>query len=373
MSSLGDVIGYIIIVLIWALFFLFPVLSDEIFEDNLIWGIISVIVFYLFPFCFLLFGMKIMTIIHIIINILIIILTRKSSLISKITFKICGVILGGSAFFLRLFCIFVFLTLGYQMVLWIPQTSKSISDLYKENIIVDIKIQVEESLKKPKEIISLSASENEIVLDLDKGESKDITLNSHRNKISEWIYPGRKLSFHFKTPAIVDMERVSDANTWIFTAKETGSSEIIIDLIDSNNHDIIYDTVKIKVTVISPMKKIKDISKQHKLEKMYSGTYNGGQGLTALDFVISSCNDNGEMEAIFSFHEHPDNKGVPSGSYKMHGVIKDISDDIITVSFVGTEWINRPDGYSMLDFDGEINLTNQTFNSQNYNIQLIAE
>lgn len=103
----------------------------------------------------------------------------------------------------------------------------------------------------------------------------------------------------------------------------------------------------------------------------YSGTYSAGQGLTSLDFTIISIDNDDNITAVFAFHENPDNPGVPSGSYKMEGKVLDISSDgIITVEFIGTEWVERPSGYSMLDFIAVINPSNGTINSDSYNISL---
>ena len=57
--------------------------------------------------------------------------------------------------------------------------------------------------------------------------------------------------------------------------------------------------------------------------RTYSGTYTfaAGQGLTELDFTIFTLRNNGQTEALFSFHAPPDNPKVPSGSYRMAGTV----------------------------------------------------
>ncbi len=86
---------------------------------------------------------------------------------------------------------------------------------------------------------------------------------------------------------------------------------------------------------------------------VYTGTYIHTQGLTALDFTVEKTSRNGEWHAVFSFYAHPDNPGVPSGSYQMIGkVVERFNDGTVKVAFTGTEWISRPDNYYFVDFTG---------------------
>lgn len=107
------------------------------------------------------------------------------------------------------------------------------------------------------------------------------------------------------------------------------------------------------------------------LVNTYSGTYVATQGLTALDFSVFGTDDEGVIQALFSFHEDPANKGVPTGSYLMQGTVKDSDDDdIIKVEFTGSEWEKHPDTYHILDFTGEFDLKNGTLTSDDYEINL---
>ena len=107
------------------------------------------------------------------------------------------------------------------------------------------------------------------------------------------------------------------------------------------------------------------------LVNTYSGTYVATQGLTALDFSVFGTDDEGVIQALFSFHEDPANKGVPTGSYLMQGTVKDSDDDdIIKVEFTGSEWEKHPDTYHILDFTGEFDLKNGTLTSDDYEIDL---
>ena len=58
------------------------------------------------------------------------------------------------------------------------------------------------------------------------------------------------------------------------------------------------------------------------LVNTYSGTYVATQGLTALDLSVFGTDDDGDIQALFSFHEDPANPGVPTGSYLMEGTVK---------------------------------------------------
>jgi hypothetical protein len=108
------------------------------------------------------------------------------------------------------------------------------------------------------------------------------------------------------------------------------------------------------------------------LVNTYSGTYVATQGLTALDFSVFGTDEDGVIQALFSFHEDPANKGVPTGSYLMEGTVTDENDDddIIEVKFTGSEWEKHPDTYHILDFTGKFDLKNGTLTSDDYEIDL---
>ena len=108
------------------------------------------------------------------------------------------------------------------------------------------------------------------------------------------------------------------------------------------------------------------------LVNTYSGTYVATQGLTALDFSVFGTDEDGVIQALFSFHEDPANRGVPTGSYLMEGTVSDDDDDddIIEVKFTGSEWEKHPDTYHILDFTGKFDLKNGTLTSDDYEIDL---
>jgi len=108
------------------------------------------------------------------------------------------------------------------------------------------------------------------------------------------------------------------------------------------------------------------------LVNTYSGTYVATQGLTALDFSVFGTDEDGVIQALFSFHEDPANRGVPTGSYLMEGTVSDDDDDddIIEVKFTGSEWEKHPDTYHILDFTGTFDLKKGTLTSDDYEIDL---
>jgi hypothetical protein len=79
----------------------------------------------------------------------------------------------------------------------------------------------------------------------------------------------------------------------------------------------------------------------------YAGVWEGGygcsQGLTALTLTVEPGPDN-TATATFDFSAHPDNPGVPSGSFAMEGEYQDGA-----LSLQGVEWIEQPDDYLMVD------------------------
>lgn len=75
----------------------------------------------------------------------------------------------------------------------------------------------------------------------------------------------------------------------------------------------------------------------------YRGSYICNQGITAVTLWVA------EDTAVFFFHAHPDNPGVPSGSYSMQGQV-DLSGGAMHLKAV--QWMKQPEGYVMVDLDG---------------------
>ncbi|MFG2985920.1 serine/threonine-protein kinase [Streptomyces sp. NPDC048258] len=80
----------------------------------------------------------------------------------------------------------------------------------------------------------------------------------------------------------------------------------------------------------------------------WQGTYRCGQGLTRLDLTITSPGGRA-LEAVFAFSAHPDNPGVPNGSFTMIG-----SFESGRMTLRGDRWINRPRDYLTVDLDAVV-------------------
>lgn len=107
------------------------------------------------------------------------------------------------------------------------------------------------------------------------------------------------------------------------------------------------------------------------LVNTYSGTYVATQGLTALDLSVFGTDDDGDIQALFSFHEDPANPGVPTGSYLMEGTVKKSDKkDIIEVAFTGSEWEKHPDTYHIIDFTAYFDVKNGTVTGDSYEVDL---
>lgn len=116
-----------------------------------------------------------------------------------------------------------------------------------------------------------------------------------------------------------------------------------------------------------------DMIDAYKLSKKYTGTYVATQGLTALDFSIFYCDKMGNVEAEFSFYAHKDNPGVPSGNYKMNGKVIAVYDNgTIQIAFEGTEWLQKPSTYLILDFTANIDSNCINITSDDYQMKLKA-
>lgn len=79
-------------------------------------------------------------------------------------------------------------------------------------------------------------------------------------------------------------------------------------------------------------------------ESKWEGVYTANQGETSLVLEINKHN------AIFTFGPTSNNTEVESGSYYMGK--EEINTDTGYIKLTATEWIDKPDGYSMLNLIG---------------------
>lgn len=80
----------------------------------------------------------------------------------------------------------------------------------------------------------------------------------------------------------------------------------------------------------------------------WHGSYFCGQGRTQLVLTISSPGGSA-LDALFTFSEHPDNPGVPSGSFTMKGTWEDGE-----MVLLGDRWRSRPEDYLMVDLEARV-------------------
>ncbi len=85
----------------------------------------------------------------------------------------------------------------------------------------------------------------------------------------------------------------------------------------------------------------------------WSGSYVCNQGLTNLTLTITR-QGSADLTAVFAFSEHPDNPGVPSGSFNMVGTF-DPNGDVVELD--ATDWIRQPQGWGTVDLEGVLDPT----------------
>ncbi|ANV89301.1 hypothetical protein [Picosynechococcus sp. PCC 8807] len=81
----------------------------------------------------------------------------------------------------------------------------------------------------------------------------------------------------------------------------------------------------------------------------WEGYYYCRQGLTKLRLEIDA-NSASNVEATFNFSAHPNNPGVPTGSFRMRGSLQG-SDQLV---LKGTQWLQRPGNYMTVDLRGTV-------------------
>jgi hypothetical protein len=89
-------------------------------------------------------------------------------------------------------------------------------------------------------------------------------------------------------------------------------------------------------TVVTPAPKRTSVAGR------WTGTYQCGQGKTALDLTITQTSA-GRLKAVFAFEADPSNPDVPSGSYAMTGRL---AGGLLELK--GERWIDRPGDYIMV-------------------------
>jgi hypothetical protein len=81
-------------------------------------------------------------------------------------------------------------------------------------------------------------------------------------------------------------------------------------------------------------------------------------------YIRTSINNNlddNNIEAVFSFYPLAKNLNAKSGSYKMAGKY---NKETGVIELKGTEWIDRPSGYDMVDLVAAVDLTAKKINGK---------
>lgn len=95
----------------------------------------------------------------------------------------------------------------------------------------------------------------------------------------------------------------------------------------------------------------------------WNGTYTAGQGETKITIEIPDVTADGFfIDGKVYFSALPTNPTVPSGSFSLIGGYDLTSGKI---NFSGNQWIEQPDGYSMINFDAYIDLVNKQITGTN--------
>lgn len=94
------------------------------------------------------------------------------------------------------------------------------------------------------------------------------------------------------------------------------------------------------------------------LNGVWIGSYTCEQGLTKLRLDIEARNSE-DIDAIFSFSEHSNNPGTPSGSFTMKGNLD--ASGLLNLS--ATRWIDRPLNYLTVNLSGKVS-SNQSISGE---------
>jgi hypothetical protein len=82
----------------------------------------------------------------------------------------------------------------------------------------------------------------------------------------------------------------------------------------------------------------------------WKGAYGCNQGVTGLTLTVEG-QDPAQVAATYEFYAVNENPGVPSGSYRMTGTY-----DSGRLALQGSEWIEQPEGYVMVDYESNADL-----------------
>lgn len=141
----------------------------------------------------------------------------------------------------------------------------------------------------------------------------------------------------------------------------------------NGNYEKALELVQARLTTFPESDKLEKKVQEYTVElnkricKTYSGTYYAGN-TRGFDLEIISCDYNGHISAVFSFYDI-DDSDMLFGSYKMEGdILNSFDDGSVEASLIGTEWVEQPRNFYMIDFNISINGNQTLLTADNYEI-----
>jgi hypothetical protein len=83
------------------------------------------------------------------------------------------------------------------------------------------------------------------------------------------------------------------------------------------------------------------------LHTRWLGTYMCSQGLTQVTLTLDAKRD-GSLAAVFEFGPTRDNPTIPTGSYRLRGIIREGREGTFEIVLDPDQWIAEPPGYIMV-------------------------
>ncbi len=84
---------------------------------------------------------------------------------------------------------------------------------------------------------------------------------------------------------------------------------------------------------------------------VWRGKYDCAQGITALELTLDVA-ASGTANALFVFGPHEQNPGIPAGSYRMSGTVREAGAKLV-VRLEPVAWIEQPPSYVMVGLAAE--------------------
>lgn len=171
-------------------------------------------------------------------------------------------------------------------------------------------------------------------------------------------------------PKSEDMQEKADEYGEAWISATISEADLIA---QSGDYESALDLVQTRLVTFPESDKLEQKVQDYTAElnkricKTYSGTYSAGN-TRGFDLEIISCDYKGHINAIFSFYGI-DGSDMLFGSYKMEGdILNSFDDGSVEASLVGTEWIEQPGSFYMIDFNISINADQTLLTADDYEI-----